>query len=64
MFKEDEDSVKFLQDDTVQQKLAATLTLQEVKVAEYDAIYYPGGYVFSVLDHERRPTIRRSGTVR
>lgn len=63
MFKEDEDSVKFLQDETVQQKLATALTLQEVKVAEYDAIYYPGGCVYSVLNQERQPTILRSGMV-
>lgn len=60
MFKEDEDSVKFLQDATVQQKLATALTLQEVKVAGYDAIYYPGGCVYSVLRYEQQPMVLRS----
>jgi len=43
-FKGDEDSVKFLQDETVMQKLAKAITLHEVKVSDYDAIFYPGGH--------------------
>lgn len=39
----DEKSVQFLKDETVKQKLASTLALEEVNVSDYDAIFYVGG---------------------
>lgn len=42
-FKEDEESVKFLQDETVKQKLATALVLSTVKISDYDVIFYVGG---------------------
>lgn len=44
LFKEDEEAVKFLQDEIVQQKLASALVLQDVKISDYDAVFYPGGH--------------------
>jgi len=35
---------RFDQDQTLQQKLAHTLKLSEVKAADYDAVFYPGGH--------------------
>ncbi|KAK7696030.1 hypothetical protein QCA50_000671 [Cerrena zonata] len=43
MFKDDE-SVKFLQDETVKSKLASTKKLSDVNVKDYDAIFYVGGH--------------------
>ena len=44
MFTDDE-SVKFLNDETVKTKLANAKRLTEVKADDYDAIFYVGGYV-------------------
>jgi len=35
---------RFDQDQPLQQKLARTLKLSEVKAADYDAVFYPGGH--------------------
>ena len=43
MFKDDE-SVKFLTDETVQAKLANAKVLSTVNAADYDAIFYVGGH--------------------
>lgn len=45
----DEQSVAFLKDETVKQKLASALKLEDVKVGDYDAIFYVGGYVIVVF---------------
>ncbi|KAH8834788.1 class I glutamine amidotransferase-like protein [Flagelloscypha sp. PMI_526] len=42
-FKDDE-SVKFLQDPIVKDKLANAKVLSEVKASDYDAIFYAGGH--------------------
>ncbi|KAH8834764.1 class I glutamine amidotransferase-like protein [Flagelloscypha sp. PMI_526] len=44
MFKDDDESVKFLQDPIVKEKLENTKTLSEVKSSDYDAIFYVGGH--------------------
>ncbi|RXW25226.1 hypothetical protein EST38_g570 [Candolleomyces aberdarensis] len=44
MFKDDEGSVKFLNDEIVKQKLANAKKLSDVKVEDYDAIFYVGGH--------------------
>lgn len=43
MFTDDE-SVKFLNDETVKTKLANAKRLTEVKADDYDAIFYVGGH--------------------
>jgi putative intracellular protease/amidase len=43
MFTDDE-SVKFLQDKTVQDKFANAKKLSDVSVNDYDAIFYIGGH--------------------
>jgi putative intracellular protease/amidase len=43
LFK-DEDSVKFLQDSTVKSKFSSAKKLSDVKVADYDAVFYIGGH--------------------
>lgn len=43
-FKKDEESVKFLEDPEVKQKLASAKKLSEVDVNDYDAIFYVGGH--------------------
>ncbi|KAF8320728.1 class I glutamine amidotransferase-like protein [Clavulina sp. PMI_390] len=43
-FKDDEESTKFLNDDAVKQKLATALPLKDVKVGDYDVIFYVGGH--------------------
>ena len=40
----DDESVKFLQDETVTQKFAQAKKLSEVNVADYAAIFYVGGH--------------------
>jgi hypothetical protein len=45
IFQEDPDSIKFLADETVQQKLASALLLRDVKLSDYDVLYYVGGSV-------------------
>ncbi|KII94812.1 hypothetical protein PLICRDRAFT_86276 [Plicaturopsis crispa FD-325 SS-3] len=40
----DDDSVSFLADDTVSKKLASALKLSDVKVEDYDAVFYVGGH--------------------
>ena len=40
----DEESTKFLQDDTVKGKLANAKRLSDVDPDEYDAIFYVGGH--------------------
>jgi len=40
----DNESVKFLQDETVKAKLANAKKLTEVKASDYDAVFYPGGH--------------------
>ncbi|TCD61942.1 hypothetical protein EIP91_007682 [Steccherinum ochraceum] len=42
--KEDALSVQFLNDETVKSKLANAKTLSEINIADYDAIFYPGGH--------------------
>ncbi|KAG8899421.1 hypothetical protein FRB99_006722 [Tulasnella sp. 403] len=42
-FKDDE-SVKFLSDDVVKQKLANALRVKDVNPSDYDAIFYVGGH--------------------
>ncbi|KAF8326698.1 class I glutamine amidotransferase-like protein [Cantharellus anzutake] len=44
LFKEDAESVKFLNDEVVKGKLASALVLKEVSVTEYDVIFYVGGH--------------------
>ncbi|KAF8640028.1 hypothetical protein AX17_001270 [Amanita inopinata Kibby_2008] len=43
-FANDEDSVKFLNDETVKAKFASTKKLTEINVKDYDAIFYVGGH--------------------
>ncbi|KAF8591579.1 class I glutamine amidotransferase-like protein [Ramaria rubella] len=43
LFKDDE-SVRFLEDPIVKSKFATAKKLSEVKVADYDAVFYVGGY--------------------
>lgn len=43
MFKDDE-SQKFLKDETVAKKFAGCKKLSEVDASEYDAIFYVGGH--------------------
>lgn len=43
MFKDDE-SVKFLRDETVVKKLATAKKLSEVDPSQYDAVFYVGGH--------------------
>ncbi|KAI0787153.1 ThiJ/PfpI [Irpex lacteus] len=43
-FKSDADSVKFLEDATVKEKLASAKTLSQVNVDDYDAVFYVGGH--------------------
>ncbi|KAI0089152.1 ThiJ/PfpI [Irpex rosettiformis] len=43
-YKSDTDSVKFLEDSVVKQKLASAKTLTEVNVDDYDAVFYVGGH--------------------
>lgn len=40
----DNQSVQFLQDAEVTQKLANAKKLSDVNASEYDAIFYPGGH--------------------
>jgi hypothetical protein len=40
----DPESVKFLKDETVTSKLASAKKLSEVRVEDYDAIFYMGGH--------------------
>jgi putative intracellular protease/amidase len=40
----DEESVQFLQDKTVQDKLANAKKLSDINVGDYEAIFYPGGH--------------------
>ena len=43
MFK-DEESVRFLNDETVKAKLAGATRLADVRAEDYDAIFYVGGH--------------------
>ena len=43
MFKDDE-SVKFLKDETVKEKFAKAKKLSEVNASDYAAIFYVGGH--------------------
>ncbi|KAI0347107.1 ThiJ/PfpI [Trametopsis cervina] len=43
-YKEDEESVKFLNDETVKAKLASAKPLSAVSADDYDAIFYVGGH--------------------
>ncbi|KAH6914965.1 ThiJ/PfpI [Coprinopsis sp. MPI-PUGE-AT-0042] len=43
-FEKDDLSVKFLNDDTVKQKLASALKLSDVDVSKYHAVFYVGGH--------------------
>jgi len=54
-FKEDEESVKFLNDETAKTKLANALVLQDVKIQDYDALFYVGGHG-PVIDLPTDPT--------
>ncbi|KAG8947101.1 hypothetical protein FRC04_010952 [Tulasnella sp. 424] len=40
----DDESVKFLKDDVVKNKLANAFKLTDVKEADYAAVFYPGGH--------------------
>ncbi|PFH51466.1 hypothetical protein AMATHDRAFT_142559 [Amanita thiersii Skay4041] len=53
-FAKDEDSVKFLSDETVKAKLANAKKLTEVNVQTYDAIFYVGGHG-PVIDLSKDP---------
>jgi len=44
MFKDDEESARFLKDDVVKEKLNTALKLSDVKASDYDAIFYVGGH--------------------
>jgi putative intracellular protease/amidase len=44
MFAEDKEAVKFLKDEIVESKLAKAKKLSEVKVTDYDAVFYIGGH--------------------
>ncbi|KDQ64279.1 hypothetical protein JAAARDRAFT_43393 [Jaapia argillacea MUCL 33604] len=44
MFKEDADSVKFLQDETVKEKLSTAKKLSDISAKDYDAVLYVGGH--------------------
>ncbi|KAI5834544.1 class I glutamine amidotransferase-like protein [Schizophyllum commune Tattone D] len=44
LFKEDAESVEFLADDTVKQKLASAKRLSEVNPDDYAAVFYVGGH--------------------
>ncbi|KAF8652799.1 hypothetical protein AX16_004152 [Volvariella volvacea WC 439] len=43
-YSQDEESVKFLNDDVVKAKLASAKKLSDVNAADYDAIFYIGGH--------------------
>jgi putative intracellular protease/amidase len=43
MFAEDKQSIQFLNDETVKSKLSNAKKLSDVKVEDYDAIFYVGG---------------------
>ncbi|KAF6764684.1 ThiJ/PfpI [Ephemerocybe angulata] len=43
-YKGDEECIKFLADETVKEKLTNAKLLTDVKVSDYDAIFYPGGW--------------------
>jgi len=43
-FKADDESVQFLADPEVKEKFAAAKKLSDVKVADYDVIFYVGGH--------------------
>ncbi|KAF6762667.1 ThiJ/PfpI [Ephemerocybe angulata] len=43
-YKADEECIKFLADETVKEKLTNAKLLTDVKVSDYDAIFYPGGW--------------------
>jgi len=49
MALDDEIAASFLKDQTVQAKLASALTLEQVDPSNYVAVFYPGGYVTSIL---------------
>ncbi|KAJ7829207.1 ThiJ/PfpI [Mycena olivaceomarginata] len=44
MYEKDQESVKFLADETVKAKLANVKKLSEVSAKDYDAVYYIGGH--------------------
>jgi hypothetical protein len=44
MFKEDAESVQFLNDETVKAKLASAKKLSEINADDYDVIFYVGGH--------------------
>ncbi|KAF8320730.1 class I glutamine amidotransferase-like protein [Clavulina sp. PMI_390] len=44
MFKEDEESVKFLKDPKVQKLLETTVPLKDIKMEDYEAIFWVGGH--------------------
>ncbi|KAJ7162214.1 ThiJ/PfpI [Mycena filopes] len=44
LFKADEECTKFLADETVKSKLAATKKLSDINSKDYDAIFYVGGH--------------------
>ncbi|KAJ7810801.1 class I glutamine amidotransferase-like protein [Mycena olivaceomarginata] len=44
MYEKDQESVKFLADETVKAKLANAKKLSEVSAKDYDAVYYIGGH--------------------
>ena len=43
-FEDDEDSVKFLNDENVKAKFERAFKLSDVSVDNYDAIFYVGGH--------------------
>lgn len=58
MFKEDKESIQFLNDETVKQKLASAKKISEVQSKDYDAIFYVGGHG-PVIDLASDPTNAR-----
>lgn len=51
---DDPDSARFLDDEDVRKVLDDTRALQDVPLADYDAIYFPGGHgtMWDLPDHE------------
>jgi putative intracellular protease/amidase len=43
-FKEDPDCARFLEDPEVKEKFANAIQLSQVRVEEYDAVFFPGGH--------------------
>jgi len=51
LFKEDKESIEFLKDAKVKQLLQTAVPLKDVKIEEFDAVFWVGGYA-SILSVE------------